>query len=300
MKSCWWLWRSAEWNCSNPIMQCTITFGMCGLLSREIKPHSVVLYDMTNEIIAMLDVWWLPYWGSNFWNPIIQPMKAIKRQQCFGLERTSPQAGTMPTIRTCKEETEILLLFSVLIIIIINITYIGNIHRDCTQFPLAMVEQKFNNEYDIIRWDVSLLLDRFERGNQVFAAQCIQLLASIFQFTKILIHYHNCKVFLSEYVDSLVVSPFSNPAMAGLLISESNIPVLHCNDSDTEVHSGRSNLLPHDQRKKQCRLHTMRSGQTIRQNPDYSNSELHGRFGKQNMMWRCIILNLLRSGDLEY
>jgi len=83
---------------------------------------------MTDEIIAILDLWWWPYGGSNSWNPIIQYKKAMKRQQYFGMERSAPQTRTIPTVPTCEEEAEILLLFSVLMIIIISIEYIGIIY----------------------------------------------------------------------------------------------------------------------------------------------------------------------------
>jgi len=83
---------------------------------------------MTDEIIEILDLWWWPYVGNPFWNPIIQYEKAIKGQQCFRIAWTAPQARTIPTIPTFKEEPEIFVLFSVLIIIIIILEYISMIY----------------------------------------------------------------------------------------------------------------------------------------------------------------------------
>jgi len=71
---------------------------------------------MTDEIIAILDWWWWwPHQESNSAKPIIQYKKAIKEQQSSSFERVAPEAQTIPT---CENESEILLLFSVPIIII--------------------------------------------------------------------------------------------------------------------------------------------------------------------------------------
>ena len=122
--------------------------------------------------------------------------------------------------------------------------YISIIYKDCTWFPHPISEHMFNNKYDIILCAVSLLLDRFEREDQLFEALCIWWLAHIIQFTEILIFYCHYRVFPSEYVNNLVLSPLSNPGIAGSLILESEIPVLDIDHSNTEVHPGRSNLLP--------------------------------------------------------
>jgi len=49
-----------------------------------------------------------------------------------------------------------------------------------------MKDLKFNNQYDVILWTLSLFLDRFEKKDQLFAAQCTWWLASIIQFIEIL------------------------------------------------------------------------------------------------------------------
>jgi len=84
---------------------------------------------MTDENISILDWWSKPHRESNSSKPIIQYKKGIKEQQRLGFGRVTPQAQTIPT---CKNEAEILLVFSVLIIIIIITKYISIINYDCT------------------------------------------------------------------------------------------------------------------------------------------------------------------------
>jgi len=70
-----------------------------------------------------------------------------------------------------------------------------------------MTEHTFNNEHNVILCSVSILLDRFERENQLFAAQCTWWLASIIQFTEVLIYYRHYEIFPSDYIKNLVVTP---------------------------------------------------------------------------------------------
>jgi len=137
-----------------------------------------------------------------------------------------------------------------------------------------MVQHKFNNEYDTILCALSILQDRFERDVQLFAPPCIWWLASIFQFTEILIYYRHYNLFPPEYVNSLRASPVSNPGIADSIIPQSEISMLDINDSDTQVHSGGSDLLPNYRGKKQCLIHTTRSRNIFKNKPNYSNSEL--------------------------
>jgi len=70
-----------------------------------------------------------------------------------------------------------------------------------------MVEHKFNtNNYSTL-FALSLLLDRFEKDDQLFAAQCVWWLASIIQSTEILLCDQNYKIFPSEYINNSVVMP---------------------------------------------------------------------------------------------
>jgi len=163
-----------------------------------------------------------------------------------------------------------------------------------------VVEHKFNKTYEIILYALSSLLDRLEREDQLFAAQRIWSLASIIQFTEILIYYRLYTVFPSEYVNNLMISPVSNSGIAGPLILESEIPSLDINDSNAEVHSGQSNWLPNYQSKMQRQLHSMCCGKIFKNQPNYWRSELQARFGKQNKKRQSGIRNLLRSADSGY
>jgi len=85
-----------------------------------------------------------------------------------------------------------------------------------------MSEHKFNNEYDVILWTIFLLLDRFEKEDQLFTAQCIWWLASMIQFMEILIYYRHYQIFPSDYVINYVVTPLSGSR--GNKIPEGDIP----------------------------------------------------------------------------
>jgi len=88
-----------------------------------------------------------------------------------------------------------------------------------------MVGHKFTNEYDMILSAVSLLLDRFETEDQVFAAHCICWLTSISQLTEILIYYRHYKTFPSDYINNLEVTPLPNQVTEDVRVPESDISV---------------------------------------------------------------------------
>jgi hypothetical protein len=60
----------------------------------------------------------------------------------------------------------------------------------------------FNNDHDIFIGTLSTLLDEFEKGSQLFAAQWIWWLASIVGYTDVLIYYRQYKIFPSDYLAS--------------------------------------------------------------------------------------------------
>jgi len=72
------------------------------------------------------------------------------------------------------------------------------------RFPSPMVEHNFNNEYKVILFTLSALLDQFEKEDRFFAAQCIWRLASTIPLTEILIYFQHSKVFPSDYTKNLV------------------------------------------------------------------------------------------------
>jgi len=96
-----------------------------------------------------------------------------------------------------------------------------------------MNERKFTNDYDIIVYAFSLLIRRFQREDNIFAAQCIWWLASIIQYTEILRFYFEYQVFPSTYVRDCIVSPLPEKISEESIIPDSDIPELQL-DSDTE------------------------------------------------------------------
>jgi len=92
------------------------------------------------------------------------------------------------------------------------------------------------------------------------------------EFTELLINYCHQKVFPSKHFNDLVVSRLLSTGIARWLIPESETPELDINDSDTEVHSGRSNLIPKYRSKEQRQLHTMLSGKIFKNEPRDSHS----------------------------
>jgi len=70
-----------------------------------------------------------------------------------------------------------------------------------------MVNHDFDNDYDMLLWAFSTLLDRFEKADKLFAAQCIWWLASIIQLSEILSYYRQYTIFPSEYLRECIVTP---------------------------------------------------------------------------------------------
>jgi len=98
-----------------------------------------------------------------------------------------------------------------------------------------MTEHKFNKEYDIILCALLLLLDRFEKEDQLFVTQSIWWLASIIQVTEILTHYRHYKIFPSDYVANIVVTPSPMQDTAQSLVLQSEILVLDLSDNKFSV-----------------------------------------------------------------
>jgi len=98
-------------------------------------------------------------------------------------------------------------------------------------FPRPMNELEFQNEWDIILFTLSLLLDRFEKEHQLFAAQCIWWLASVIQFTEIWIYYQHYKIFPSDYFKNPGITLLDQPGEGTDTVPDSDIPELNL-DSD--------------------------------------------------------------------
>jgi len=101
-----------------------------------------------------------------------------------------------------------------------------------------MVEHKFNNKYEVILPTVSLLLDRFETEDQLFAAHSVQWLASILQFTEILIYYQQYKIFPSNYISNCEMPPLPIWAPEGTMIPEWDISTMTVDENlDSAVYT---------------------------------------------------------------
>jgi len=70
-----------------------------------------------------------------------------------------------------------------------------------------MPEHKFDNEYDVIIFALSVIFDQLEKNDHIFAAQYIWWLASIIQYMEILLFYRQYNIFLSYYVKNWIVTP---------------------------------------------------------------------------------------------
>ena len=124
------------------------------------------------------------------------------------------------------------------------------------RFPRPMTGYKCENEYNIIIDPSSCLLDHFQMEDRLFAAQWIWWLASIIQYTEVLIYYRVYTTFPSEYVRDCVVKQLPQQATEETIISDIDIPALDIDDdsdqtklnsdiySDIEVHSSRSKVIP--------------------------------------------------------
>ena len=133
-----------------------------------------------------------------------------------------------------------------------------------------MVEHKFNNKYDLILCTGSLLLDCSKREDRLIAGPCIWWLASIILFTEIITFYHYYKIFPSDYVINLKVTPLPSQVSEEMVVPESDIPVWdNNNSSDTEIHLSRENLLPKYQIDYQTNFNKTQSGQIFKSEPKY-------------------------------
>jgi len=142
-----------------------------------------------------------------------------------------------------------------------------------------MVEHNFNSKYQVILCTLSMLLDRFEQDDRLFAAKCIWWLTSNIQFTEILMYYRNNKVFPSDYVKNLVVTPLLKQ---GTLSPESKISILDIGRSNCQSNPDPSRSLSEQQSDNRSQLNTTCSGKTLKnKNVNYSNSDIRKRFGNQ-------------------
>jgi len=117
------------------------------------------------------------------------------------------------------------------------------------RFPHPMTEKTFSNDYNIIVYAFALLIRRFQKADNIFAAQCIWWLASIVQYTEILKFYFEYQVFPSEYVRDLVVTPLPVQSSQEEIFFEDNISELNLAEANIEK-SSKGNYIEHPSREK--------------------------------------------------
>jgi len=157
-----------------------------------------------------------------------------------------------------------------------------------------MVCHKWNNEYDVSLFTLSLMLEHFEKEDQLFAAQCIWWLASIILCTEILTYYWWYTIFPSNYIDNLVITPLPHQSGKGSLVPESDFPVLDIameisnnnSDQETTVHPARNKLLPGYRNTNITTVNTKRLGELI-QRLNLSITEHEATFWKQSTKHRA-------------
>jgi len=114
-----------------------------------------------------------------------------------------------------------------------------------------MVLHEFSNDYGMILWSILALLNRFEKEDTLFAAQCIWCQESIVQFTEILTYYRHYKIFPSHYLRECVVTPLTSKDTSNSENNQdSDISEINLNEDEgseflnRNIHSSQHRLLP--------------------------------------------------------
>jgi len=153
-----------------------------------------------------------------------------------------------------------------------------------------MVKWEFHNDNNIITYTLFLLIQRFRKEDNIYAAQCIWWLASIIQYTEILKYYVDYQVFPSDYVRDCIVTPLLHHDHSGAIVPDSEIPALNLNcDSDIEDQSAEEGLQIDFRINKRNKLNTTRSGQIFKNKLIYKEPtilELEQLFSKQSKKQR--------------
>jgi len=165
-----------------------------------------------------------------------------------------------------------------------------------------MVEHKFNNECDIILYGFSYLLNRFEQKHQLFAVQCIWCLASITRFTETLMFYQHYRIFTSDYLGNLVVTPLDKPLKPSVSESDSSELELQLDNSQLHWESDTN----HHPSSIKCELaearsippvdQKIRSGRIVKP-VNHSNKELQKRYPRRNKkQLQCLWAPIKKDG----
>lgn len=145
-----------------------------------------------------------------------------------------------------------------------------------------------------ILYALSHLLNQFQSEDWWFAAQCIPWLAITIQFTQIIAFDQYNNIFLAEYVRDCVVTSLLQYVSDKILIPESDILILDTNndsnhpelnlniDSDNEVHSSQSKLLPTPRFDKWTHSNVLRSGVVFNDYREPTDLRSQAKFAKFN------------------
>jgi len=138
--------------------------------------------------------------------------------------------------------------------------------------------------------------------DRLSAAQSIWWLASIIQFTEILVYNRQYKIFSSDYIIICKVKPLPSILPGGSLIPESDIPAMDINiDADCQANSSQWKLPPKARNAKQAKLNTTCCGKVFKNTryPQPSIQQLHARFRNQcKQQWRRTC-EPLRNGEFN-
>jgi len=161
-----------------------------------------------------------------------------------------------------------------------------------------MVSHTFDNNYDVVLWAFSALSDRFEKEDKLFAAQCIWWLASIIQFREILTYYRQYKIFPSEYLKNIVVTPLPNNRDIEEIPDGDISPLDLDNQEIPESEEEHLSQVTPVRTTRRRLLNTTRSGRVFKSEPLYQEStvkELEKKFGKQSKKQSRRSRDLLRA-----
>jgi len=162
-----------------------------------------------------------------------------------------------------------------------------------------MNERKFINHHNIIVYALSLLNQRFQKQDNLFAAQCIWWLANILQYSKILKYHFEYLVFPSDYLRDCIVTTFQHQDDIGTIVPVLDIPVLDLHyNSDIKGQSCQEEVQISRRSTKQKQLIITWSGRVFKNKTRYREPtilELEQHFAKHRRKQRRCSKDRLRA-----
>jgi len=155
------------------------------------------------------------------------------------------------------------------------------------RFPHSMVKHKFNDKYEVILCALWLILDCSDMEDRVFAAMCIWWLASIIQFTDILLYYRHTKIFPPDYLNDLVFMPLEQTHRNPCSIPDSENTKLTLNS-----------ILVLEQNLKSPE--SINTWNTTGREKYYTPQALVLQFGRETSQERARMHKSIRGGKVQY